>query len=307
MITSWIILIIGFILLVRGADVFVDGAVDVARRFRIPAIVIGTTLVAIGTSAPEAAISITAALKGSAGVSVGNVIGSNITNIFLILGVTALIGAPTITKNTKYIELPFVGFVTVVMCLIGMWFGEISRISALILLGLFVVFLGYMMIIAYKSNNESQKLKTMHLYETIIIIIAGIAALIIGANMITKSATDIARQIGVSERIIGLTLIAFGTSLPELVVCIVAAIKHEYDMAIGNIVGSNIFNILFVLGAAAAISPLPFSHEFLIDGVIALVAVIMLMIAVARKSKISRTAGISFLIAYVAYIFYLLG
>ena len=306
MLISWIILIIGFVLLVRGADVFVDGAVGIARRFRIPAIVIGTTLVAIGTSAPEAAISITAALKGSDGVSIGNVIGSNITNIFLILGMTALIGAPTIGKNTKYIELPFVGIVTIVMGLMGLWFGEISRLSAVVLLGMFTAFLGYMTVIAYKSDDKATDVKIMPLSETIIVIVAGIVALVIGANMITESATDIARHFGVSERVIGLTLIAFGTSLPELVVCIVAALKREFDMAIGNIVGSNIFNILFVLGVAAAIRPLPFDAAFLTDGAIALIAIIMLMMFVARKSALSRIAGILFLASYAAYIWYLI-
>ena len=305
MITSWIILIIGFVLLVRGADVFIDGAVGIAHRFHIPKIVIGTTLVAIGTSAPEAAISITAALHGSDGVSIGNVIGSNITNIFLILGVTAMIGAPTIGKNTKYIELPFVGIVTIIMCLMGMWFGEISRTSGIILLGIFMAFLAYMTIIAYKTTAKPEQAKIMPISETILVIIAGIAGLIIGANMITESATDIARYFGISERIIGLTLIAFGTSLPELVVCIIAALKREYDMAIGNIVGSNIFNILFVLGIAATIQPLPFNPAFLTDGAIALAAVIMLMIFVACKSKLSRIGGILFLGSYAMYIWYL--
>jgi len=305
MIIAWIILIVGFVLLVRGADVFVDGAVGIARRFHIPTIVIGTTLVAIGTSAPEAAISITAAIRGSDGVSIGNVIGSNITNIFLILGVTALIGAPTIRKNTKFFELPFVGIITIVMCFVGMMFGEISRGSAAILLGLFVAFLGYMTAIAYKANETPKKLKIMPLSETIVVVITGIAALIIGANMITESATDIARYFGVSERVIGLTLIAFGTSLPELVVCVVAGLKHEFDMAIGNIVGSNIFNILFVLGISAVIQPLPFDAAFLTDGAIALLAVTMLMICVAKKSKLSRIGGLLFIASYVAYVLYL--
>lgn len=306
MIISWIILIVGFVLLVRGADAFVDGAVGIAHRFRIPAIVIGTTLVAIGTSAPEAAISLTAALHGSDGVSIGNVIGSNITNIFLILGITALIGAPIIHKSTKFFELPFVGFITIVMCAMGLWFGEISQISALILLGLFALFLAYTVILAYKSKSETESLKIMPISETVIIVIAGIAALVIGANMVTESATDIARYFGISERVIGLTLIAFGTSLPELVVSIVGALRHEYDMVIGNIVGSNIFNILFVLGIAAAIQPMPFSAAFLTDGAIALLAITMLMIFVAKRSKISRIGGILFIASYAAYIWYLI-
>jgi cation:H+ antiporter len=304
MLISVILLVIGFVLLVRGADTFVDGAVSVARRFGIPPIVIGTTLVAIGTSAPEAAISITAAIAGSDGVSIGNIIGSNITNIFLILGLTALIAALPIRKNTKFFELPFVGFITLMLCLIGFWFGEISRLAAAVFLTLFVGFIIYTIIIAKKSN-EPAEYKKIPMVETVVMIIAGIAALVIGSNLTVDSATDIATRLGVSERVIGLTLVALGTSLPELVVCVAAALKREYDMAVGNIVGSNIFNILFVLGTTAAISPLPFEHAFVIDGLVALLAVIMLMIFVARRSQLSRVGGVLFLIAYVGYVAWL--
>lgn len=305
MLTSLLFLIIGFILLVRGADTFVDGAVSIAHRFHIPSIVIGTTLVAIGTSAPEAAISIAAALRGADGVSIGNIIGSNITNIFLILGVTALIGGSTINKNTKKYELPFVGTITLLLCLIGIWFGAISRISAMVFLGLFVGFITYTIIMARRGNTPKEEYKSIPMAETIVMIIAGIVALIIGSNLIVDSATEIARYAHVSERVIGLTLIAFGTSLPELVVCVVAAIKHEYDMAVGNIVGSNIFNILFVLGMAAAIRPLPFDVAFITDGAIAVIAVAMLMIFATYNSKLSRFGGLIFLMSYAAYVTYL--
>lgn len=305
MLVSLVLLAVGFVLLVRGADTFVDGAVDVARRFKIPPIIIGTTLVAIGTSAPEAAISITAAIAGSDGVSIGNIIGSNITNIFLILGLTAVIGALPIRKNTKFYELPFVGIITLMLCLLGLWFGEISRGAAAMFLALFVGFIVYTIIIAKKSNEPTEDYKKIPMIETIIMIVAGIAALVIGSNLIVDSATDIAARIGVSERVIGLTLVALGTSLPELVVCIAAAIKREYDMAVGNIVGSNIFNILFVLGATAAISPLPFENAFVMDGLVALLAVAMLMIFVARRSRLSRIGGVLFLIVYGVYVLYL--
>ncbi len=305
MLVSLVLLTVGFVLLVRGADTFVDGAVGVARRFKIPPIIIGTTLVAIGTSAPEAAISITAAIAGSDGVSIGNIIGSNITNIFLILGMTAVIGALPIRKNTKLYELPFVGIITLMLCLLGLWFGEISRGAAAMFLALFVGFIVYTIIIAKKSKEPTEDYKKIPMVETVVMIVAGITALIIGSNLIVDSATDIAARIGVSERVIGLTLVALGTSLPELVVCIAAAIKREYDMAVGNIVGSNIFNILFVLGATAAISPLPFEHAFMMDGLVALLAVAMLMIFVARHSKLSRVGGVLFLIVYGVYVLYL--
>ena len=305
MLISIVLLIIGFVLLVRGADTFVDGAVSVARRFHISPIIIGTTLVAIGTSAPEAAISITAALAGSNGVSIGNIIGSNITNVFLILGLTAVIGALPIRNETKKYELPFVGSITLLLCLLGVWFGEISRISAIMFLGLFVGFIIYTIIMAKKSNKSTTEYKKISITETLVMIAGGITALIIGSNLIVESATDIATYLGVSDRIIGLTLVALGTSLPELVVCVAAAIKREYDMAVGNIVGSNIFNILFVLGATAVINPLPFDSAFLMDGLVALLAITMLMIFVSRNSCLGRVGGIIFLIAYTLYTFYL--
>jgi len=301
MLISLLLLIVGFVLLVRGADTFVDGAVGVARRFNIPPIIIGTTLVAIGTSAPEAAISIAAALGGSDGVSIGNIIGSNITNVFLILGLTAIIGALPIHRNTKKYELPFVGLITLLLCLLGLWFGEISRAAAMVFLTLFVGFIAYTIIMAKKSKEPVEDYKEIPMVETIVMILAGIAALVIGSDLTVDSATDIATRIGVSERVIGLTLVALGTSLPELVVCVAAALKREYDMAVGNIVGSNIFNILFVLGTAAVIRPLPFDSAFLMDGLVALLAVTMLMIFSIKNPRLSRIGGILFLIAYVAY------
>lgn len=306
MLVSLILLVVGFVLLVRGADAFVDAAAGVARRFNIPAIIIGTTLVAIGTSAPEAAISIAAALKGSDGVSIGNVIGSNITNIFLILGITALIGALPIHKNTKKYELPFVGIVTLLLIGFGIWTGSVSRLAAFIFLALFVGFITYTVIMARRSNEVQPEIKTFSLPMTITMIIAGIAAIILGSNLTVDSAMDIATRLGVSDRVIGLTLVALGTSLPELSVCVAAALKREYDMAVGNIVGSNIFNILFVLGTAAAIHPLPFNPAFIFDGAIAMLAVIMLMIFTARNSKLTRVGGIIFLVSYVAYVWYLI-
>lgn len=306
MIESLILLIVGFVLLVRGADAFVDAAAGVARRFHIPAIIIGTTLVAIGTSAPEAAISIAAALKGSDGVSIGNVIGSNITNIFLILGLTAIIGALPIHKNTKNYELPFVGLITLLLIGFGIWAGSVSRIAAFVFLLLFVGFITYTIIMARRSNEAAPEIKTFSLPMTILMIVAGIAAIVMGSNLTVDSAMDIAARAGVSDRVIGLTLVALGTSLPELAVCVAAALKHEYDMAVGNIVGSNIFNILFVLGMAAAIHPLPFNPAFILDGAIAMLAVIMLMIFTARGSRLTRIGGIIFLVTYAAYVIYLI-
>ena len=307
MIVSLIFLVVGFVLMIRGADALVDGAVSVAGRFKIPPIVIGTTLVAIGTSAPEAAISIAAAIRGSTGVSIGNVIGSNITNIFLILGMTAVIAALPIKSHTQKYELPFVGIITLLLCLCGVWFGNISRPVAIMFLVMFVGFILYTIWLARRNHEPAPKFKKISNVETIIMIIAGIAGLVIGADLSVDSAVDIATRIGVSDRIIGLSIIALGTSLPELVVCVAAAIKREYDMAVGNIVGSNIFNILFVLGTAAVIRPVPYETAFITDGAIAIMAITMLMIFTAKNSKLGRVAGIAFLGSYVAYLVYLIG
>lgn len=304
-ITSVIFLIVGFVLLFRGSDAFVDAAASSAQKLRIPRIIIGTTLVAMGTSAPEAAISITAALRGADGISIGNIIGSNITNIFLILGLTALIGAPVIHKNTRQYELPFVGAATLLLCLIGLWFGIISRTAALVFLGLFVCFIVYTIIMARRGNPDGQEIKNLSWGKTVIMIILGLAAIVIGGELIINSAKNIAGYFGASDRIIGLTLVALGTSLPELVVSVTAAIKHEYDMAIGNIVGSNIFNILFVLGTAAVIRPIPFEFAFISDGAIALLAVTLLMIFTAKNAKLGRVGGLVFLGAYACYLGYL--
>ncbi|MCR5194543.1 MAG: calcium/sodium antiporter [Alphaproteobacteria bacterium] len=305
LITMIFLLIVGFVLLVKGADVFVDGAVNIAHRFGIPTIIIGTTIVAIGTSAPEAAISIAAAIKNADGVSIGNVIGSNITNILLILGITAAIAALPIHKNTKKYEIPFVGFITLLLCLFGFYFGEISRPVAGILFGLFIAFMTYMIVSARNGTPEQVEVKSMSVTKTILMLVIGIAALILGSNLTVDSAVDISHHFGVSDRVIGLTLIALGTSLPELVVCIAAALKKQYDLAVGNIVGSNIFNILFVLGLAGLVRPIPFQPAFITDAAIALFAVTLLMIFAYRNSKLSRIGGLVFLGLYIAYTLYL--
>lgn len=306
MVLSIVLLIVGFVLLFRGSDAFVDAAASSAQKLHIPRIIIGTTLVAMGTSAPEAAISITAALRGADGISIGNIIGSNITNIFLILGLTAVIGASIIHKNTRRYELPFVGAITMLLCLIGIWFGAISRMAALVFLLLFAGFIIYTIIMARREHQDGEEIKNISWAKTILMIVFGLAAIVIGGGLIINSATKIATYLGASQRLIGLTLVAFGTSLPELVVSVTAAIKHEYDMAIGNIVGSNIFNILFVLGTAAAIRPIPFDFAFITDGAIALLAVAMLMIFTVKDAKLGRIGGVVFLGAYAGYLAYLI-
>ena len=305
MLLSIILLIIGFVLLVRGADTFVDGATAIARRWHIPEIVIGLTIVAMGTSAPEAAVSITSAFQGANGVAIGNVFGSNIANILLILGVTSAICALTVVKNTVRYEIPFVGFITLLLMWMGWRYGMISHGGAAVLCGLFLAFLAYLFVMSKGTpSDDLPPAKQMSIAKILLYIIGGIIALVFGSNLTVNSAVDIAHALNVSDRIIGLTIVAFGTSLPELVTCIIAALKKESDIAIGNIVGSNIFNILFVLGIAGLIHTIPFDRAFLIDGAFAMLAVILLFAAVARTGKLSRAMGVFFVLLYIAYIGY---
>ena len=303
MLLNLLLLIFGFILLIRGADVFVDGAVAIARRWHIPEIVIGLTVVAMGTSAPEAAVSIVSAFQGADGVAIGNIFGSNIANIFLILGLTSLIAVLSVERNTIRYEIPFVGFITLLLMWMGWRYGMISHACAGILCLMFVLFLGYLFCISNGEQSDDMPTeKHMSLVKTIVFVVGGIIALVIGSNMTVNNAVEIARSLNVSDRIIGLTIVALGTSLPELVTCVIAALKGQADIAIGNIVGSNIFNILFVLGIAGLIHTIPFNVEFIVDGAVAMLAVVMLFAATARTGKLGRIVGGIFVALYVAYI-----
>lgn len=305
MLINILLLVLGFVLLVRGADAFVDGSVAIARRWHIPEIVIGLTIVAMGTSAPEAAVSIASAFKGANGVAIGNVLGSNIANIFLILGVTATITALSVVKNTIRYEIPFVGFITLLLMWMGAQYGMVSHIGAAILCVLFVAFLVYLYFISNGApSDDMPAVKQMSIAKILLYIIGGVVALVLGGNLTVNSAVEIAGALGVSDRIIGLTIIAVGTSLPELVTCVIAATKGQSDIAIGNIVGSNIFNILFVLGIAGLIHSIPFDSAFLIDGGFAMFAVILLFMATARTGKLSRPMGVLFVALYAFYIMY---
>lgn len=306
MIISLILLAIGFVLLTKGADYFIEGASAVAFKFKIPSIIIGLTIVAMGTSAPEAAVSIASALKGANGVAIGNVLGSNIANIFLILGITASICALTIQKNTIKYEIPFVSFITILLCVFGYYFGAVNRLCALILLILFVLFLFYLYKIAHNIEEPDEEASKLSGIKIVLFLIGGLFALVWGSDLTVNSAIDIAHRLNISDRIIGLTIVAFGTSLPELATCIIAARKKQADIAIGNIIGSNIFNILFVLGIAGIIYPIQFAKEFLFDGMIALFAAILLFVATCKTKLLSRFWGILFLVLYLIYIGYLI-
>lgn len=308
-----VLLVVGFVLLIKGADYFVEGASKIADKLGIPQLVIGLTIVAFGTSAPEAAISISSAIKGNTGIAIGNIIGSNIMNILLILGITSCITVLKVAKSTVYYEIPFVIFITTVLVVIGGTQGKLGFVSGIILWALFILFFVYLIKMAKSGKSdgiveegEAYDGKKDSMIKLIFITLAGMAAIVIGSDLTVDGATEIAKILGISDRIIGLTIVAFGTSLPELITSVTAGIKGKADIAIGNIVGSNIFNILFVLGTTSLIKSVPYSTNFVIDGIVAIAAAVLLLLGVVRKKQLGRMAGIIMLIAYAGYFAYLI-
>lgn len=300
------LLVLGFIMLIKGADWFVDGSAGIAARFGIPQLVIGLTIVAMGTSAPEAAVSITAAMAGNAGITIGNVIGSNILNILLILGVTAAITTVAVQHSTVKWEMPFMHVITIVLAVLGFTGGEIVLWEGIVLWALFLVYLGYLFRMAKNGNAEEEEAEMLPLWKQLVMLVVGIVAIVLGSNLTVDNATIIAEALGMDDRLIGLTIVAFGTSLPELVTSVTAARKGKADIAIGNIVGSNIFNILFVVGTTALITPVAFARGFLIDSAIALSAGLILWFGVMKEHKLKRPVGIVMLAVYAGYFVYLL-
>lgn len=301
-----LLLIAGFALLIKGADWFVDGAAGIAARFGIPQLVIGLTIVAMGTSAPEAAVSITAAKAGNAGITIGNVLGSNIMNILVILGITSVITAIAVQKSTIRYELPFMLVITLLLMWLGWTGNEIVFWEGVVLWVFFLIYLTYLFIMAKKGQADEEEEKNRALWLQIVMLVAGVAGIVLGSDLTVDNASKIAAALGMDDRLIGLTIVAFGTSLPEFVTSITAATKGKADIAIGNIVGSNIFNILFVVGTTALITPVTFKSSFLVDSVVAIAAGVLLWIGVWKEQKLKRPVGIIMLVAYAAYFIYLL-
>ena len=299
------LLAIGFFMLVKGADYFVDGAAGVATKFGIPQLVVGLTIVAMGTSAPEAAVSITGAMNGAADISVGNVVGSNILNILIILGITGVITTVAVQKSTLFVEMPFMLAITVVLIVLGLTGNEITFVEGIIFWVLFIAYLIYLYILE-KKGTEEESSEDRPVWKLLLFIVLGGAVVVWGANISVNAATAIATAIGISEKFIGLTIVALGTSLPELVASVTAARKGNADIAIGNIVGSNIFNILFVLGTSALIIPIPYQASFLFDGLVAVGAGVLLWLVTIKKKALGRIGGIIMLLCYGAYLAYLL-
>ena len=300
-----LLLTVGFVMLVKGSDWFVDGAAGIAAKFHIPQIIIGLTIVAMGTSAPEAAVSITAAMGGSADITVGNIVGSNILNVLVILGLASAIIPIAVGKSTQKIDAPFMIAISAIFLALG-WDGTITRLDGVVLLVLFASYIGYMIWEALHSDEEGDEIKDMKVWQMLLATVGGLALVVLGADVAVDAATELAIIFGMSERFIGLTVVALGTSLPELFTSVTAARKGNADIAIGNIVGSNIFNILFVVGLSSMIINVPFAPNFRIDMAVAVAASLFMWVASLKQKKLVRWHGIVMLAGYVAYFLYLL-
>ncbi len=303
------LLVVGFLMLVKGADWFVEGSSKIADKFGIPQLVIGLTIVAMGTSAPEAAVSITSALKGSAEITIGNVLGSNILNVLIILGLTAFICVIPVQRSTVRYEIPFAIGVSVLLGVLGLVDGWVGFMDGVILWAFFLAYLAYLLWSTKHGNNDGDEIPQLEEKDTIprllFLIVVGMGLVVWGADLTVDAATALAEMFGVSQRFIGLTIVALGTSLPELVTSVTAGIKGKTDIAVGNIVGSNIFNILFVVGTASLITPVVYSSSFMVDSIITVASMALLWLCVCRDRKISRTGGVIMLVSYLAYFIYL--
>ena len=310
MLKAVVILVIGFVLLIKGADFFVEGSSSVAKRLRVPSIIIGLTIVAMGTSLPECAVSVTASLAGNNALAVSNVVGSNIFNLMVVCGACALFAPLMIQKDTLLKEFPFSIICGILLGVFGFVGMTVGHIDGVVLLVLFIGYLAWMIRTALKARAEGkaveeEEYEILPVWKCLIFIVGGMIAIKFGGDFVVDGASVIATGFGLSQNLIGLTVVALGTSLPELVTSIVAARKNEVDMALGNVIGSNVFNILFVLGIAATISPVAFITENIIDIVILTVMSILVWIMGWTKQRIDKKEGIVMLAAYAIYLVYI--
>ena len=310
-------LVIGFVFLVKGADIFVEGSSSIAKKFKVPSIIIGLTIVAMGTSLPEAAVSVTASIANKNALAVSNVIGSNIFNLMMVIGVCAIMTPVAVNKATLKRDFPFSVICAILLLVLGL-IGPMSlgHADGVIFLILFAGFIGLMIFSALKASKEgnavaseeieaAEEIKIMPVWKSLLFIVIGAVGIVIGGDVVVDSASNIAAKFGMSQTLIGLTIVAVGTSLPELVTSIVAARKNEVDMALGNAIGSNVFNILFVLGVAGAISPMAFLTENVIDIVILLVFSLIVWLFAWTKKEIKRGEGLIMVLLYVLYVVYI--
>ncbi len=309
MLKALVILLVGFVLLIKGADFFVEGSSAVARKLRIPSIIVGLTIVAMGTSMPELAVSVTAALAGNNEIAVSNVVGSNIFNLMVVCGACTLFVPLAINKSTLKLDFPLSIVCAIMLLVMGAIGMEVGTVDGIILSACFITYIAVLVRQALKaraagSADEDTEKKDIPVWLCLIYIVGGVVAIVFGGDFVVDGASTVASKFGMSQTLIGLTVVAIGTSLPELVTSLVASRKGEDDMAVGNVIGSNIFNILFILGVAGSISPMSFINDNIVD-IIVLVAVSVLVYIFAwTKQKLTKKEGIIMLLVYVAYMVY---
>lgn len=313
---SYVLLVIGFIILIKGADFFVDGASSIAKIAKMPTLLIGLTIVAFGTSAPEAAVSINAALKGSNDIAIGNIIGSNIFNLLVAVGISAMIRPIKVQKTTIIKEYPLSMYsvaLLIILSLDNLFAGNdsnlLTRGDGLILLlgfGVFMFYLIEMAVLSKEADDEVEEIVKLPLSKSIIFSILGLVGIVFGGDMVVKSATDIALHVGMSETLVGLTIVAVGTSLPELVTSVTAARKGESDIAIGNIIGSGLFNIFFVLGVSATIHPIAVSSKLIFDFIILAIVTVISHVFAYSKKEVDKKEGFALTAMYIAYMVYII-
>lgn len=308
---AYVILVVGFVLLVKGADFFVEGSAAVAKKFRIPSFIIGMTIVAMGTSAPECAVSIAASLKGSNGMAISNVVGSNIFNLMVVCGMCAMLYPLPIKAKTLKREFPFSILAAAVLGIMSFGGMAVGHLDGVLLMAIFIFFLFWMVRSAQMSRKSGQaedeegEVRDLPVWKCVVFIGGGLVAIVLGGQMVVDSAQTIALRFGLSENLVGLTICSIGTSLPELVTSIVAARKKQTGLALGNVIGSNIFNILLVGGIASALSPIAVTMDNLIDILLLIGMSLYVMLIVWKRQQLSRAGGVSLVAIYAAYMVYI--
>ena len=309
-----LLLILGFVMLSKGSDWLVDGSASIAKKLKIPQLIIGLTIVAMGTSAPEASVSISSVISGSSDISVGNIVGANLFTVLVVLGVSACIRGLPVKKSTLIVDIPLVLLSNALLILFGLD-GSIVWYEGLIFFISFVAYIVFLILSAMKQRKKlgesleetpEEEIKEYSILKSIILTILGLGVVVGGSSVAVYSAKELARIIGLTERIIALTVVSFGTALPEMFTSVKASIKGNVDIAVGNILGSNIFNLLFILGITSIISPIAFSTDFFIDVGVAVATMILLLALIIRKKRLNRAGGIVALSTYAIYFIYLL-